>query len=88
MFLHLSVILSTVGGVWGVPPGRHPPGQTPHLPLGTHPLLWADTPRTDTPGQTATAVDGTHPTGMHSCYFYIIKIKGILIFKLSILFLT
>ena len=50
MFLHLSVILFTGGGVclWsrgGVclcpPQGRHPPGQKPLL--GRHPL-WADTP--------------------------------------------
>ena len=73
MFLHLSVILSTVWVVAGRhPPDRqkHPPGQTPparHSPRQT--LSWAHTP----PGRhphpmTATAVDGTHPTGMHSCF--------------------
>ena len=35
MFLHLSVILFTGGGVWQTPPpGRHTPGQT--YPLGRH----------------------------------------------------
>ena len=54
MFLHLSVILSTGGGV-----SQHALGQTPP---------WADTPHradTNTP-PTTTAADGTHPTGMHS----------------------
>ena len=60
MLLHLSVILSTGGGVW----------QTPPLQADT-PL--ATTPRADTPvgrkplPKTSTAVDGTHPTAMHSC---------------------
>ena len=61
MFLHLSVILFTGGGVcipemhWG----RHPPpGQT----ISQHAL--GQTPPSR---QTTTAADGTHPTGMHSC---------------------
>ena len=71
MFLHLSVILSTGGGVSAsVHAGIHtPPWQTPS---------WADTPQADnthTPGQTSprqttpptvTAADATHPTGIHS----------------------
>ena len=64
VFLHLSVILFTGGGVclsacWDTttpreqtpPRTRHPPG--------------ADTPPDQ---QTATVADGTHPIGMHSCY--------------------
>ena len=68
MFLHLSVILSTGGGVcpsacWDTPHGQTPPwADTP----------WANTPRADTPWantpqQMATAADGMHPTGMYSC---------------------
>ena len=57
MFLHVSVILSTGGGVWQ-PPSR----QTPFR---------ADpSPQPDTPPEMATAADGTHPTGIHSCYIY------------------
>ena len=54
MFLHLSVILFTVGAQ---PPGRHYPwADTPR----------ADTlPQAYTP-ETATEADGTHPTGMYS----------------------
>ena len=51
MFLHVSVILFTLGS------GR----QTPP-PADKHPRQ-ADTPSP----WTATAADGTHPTGMHSC---------------------
>ena len=57
MFLHLSVIMFTGGGVseqtpprQTSPPRQTPPGQTPPGP----------------PPETATAADGTHPTGMHS----------------------
>ena len=63
MFLHVSVILFTGGGVWQADTplaGRHPlPGQSPP---------WADTPHRQAPPGMATAVDGVHPTGMHSCY--------------------
>ena len=50
MFLHLSVILFTGGGVypsmqWGRhPPDRHPPRQTTPPPQGRHPRPWANTP--------------------------------------------
>ena len=60
MFLQVSVILSTVGGVclWvqgGTPPGQTCPRQIPHkagtplvrYPLDRH-LPWADTPQADT----------------------------------------
>ena len=73
MFLHLSVILSTGGGlcVWQTPPGQTPP--LADTPLADIPL--ADTHLGQTPTlsrapllpETATAADGTHPTGMHSC---------------------
>ena len=52
MFLHLSVILFTGGGVWQIPSkaDTHPSGQAPPsgqtLPLGRHP------PRQTPPGQT------------------------------------
>ena len=67
MFLHLSVILSTGGGlcVWQTPPGQTPPAG--RHPLGRHPP-WANTHLEQShPPETATAADGTHPTGMHSC---------------------
>ena len=77
MFLHLSVILSTGGGLSApMHAGIHPPNRTPWADtpsLGRHPLPgqtpppWADTPWADTPQQMATAADSTHPTGMHSC---------------------
>ena len=58
MFLPLSAILSTGGGVSApvharihTPPGRHPPAQY---------ML----------GYMATAADGTHPTGIHSCNIF------------------
>ena len=67
MFLHLSVILFTGGGVclsacWDAPPRE----QTPPPP-------WEQIP----PEQTATVADGTHPTGMHSWLFceYLSKIS-------------
>ena len=62
MFLHLSVILFTGGGlplglgVWIPPSPRHTP-----LPLWTRPPL-------DTPLHSQQA-GGTHPTGMHSCWY-------------------
>ena len=46
MFLHVSVILSTGGGVWQTHPlGRQPPQAD--TPIKTPP--WADTPCADTP---------------------------------------
>ena len=61
-------------GQTALPPGRHPPRQTPpsadtscpvhagiHTPLSS--ACW------DTPSLVATEVDGTHPTGMHSWLF-------------------
>ena len=70
LFLHLTVILFTWGGVCL---GRHPPRQTPpsgQKPPGRHPR--ADTRGHSPPGrhppETATAVDGMHPTRMQSCY--------------------
>ena len=74
MFLHLSVILSTGGGLpqcmlgtHTPPPRCRPPGpdtswnQTP--PGTRHPPDQTYPP----PRETAAAADGTHPTGMHSC---------------------
>ena len=58
IFLHLSVILFTVGGgvclsaCWDTHP---PPGPDPPSPGGVHAVRY---------GQQA---GGTHPTGMHSC---------------------
>ena len=66
MFLHLSVILFTRGGVclWIGGRGNHR-GQTPsrQTPMSRHPQ--ADT---NPSPQTANAVDDTHPTGMYSCF--------------------
>ena len=52
MFLHVSVILFTLGSGRQTPPGRHP--SRSDIPPSFHP-------------GTATAADGTHLTGMHSC---------------------
>ena len=63
MFLHVSVILTTGGGVWQAGTSH------PHPRADTRP--WAGTPspgRQTPPPGTATATDGKHPTGMHSCY--------------------
>ena len=83
MFLHLSVILSTGGGPWGVYPSMHWAGVCVCIPARTGqggvyhlwgrqpPTPWADTPHTlgrHPPPPTTTAVDGTHPTGTHSCF--------------------
>ena len=61
MFLHLSVILFTVG--------VHPLGHTlladTPSPLGRHPL-GGRPPQADNPLKTATEEGGTHATGMHS----------------------
>ena len=64
MFLQLSVIMFTGGGVSEQTPPRQtsPPGQT-SPPRQTPP---GRTPPGQTPPETATAADGTHPTGMHS----------------------
>ena len=69
MFLHLSVILFTGGGVypsmqWGRHPlGRHPPRQTPPQ---ADTLAPGQTPPSNTTGY-GQQVGGTHPTGMHTC---------------------
>ena len=73
MFLHLSVILSTGGGVSSrhpqadaslgqTPPCVTPPKQTP--PRQTPPPA-RQTPPPARQTETATAANGTHPTGMH-----------------------
>ena len=67
MFLLLSVILSTVGGVWQAPPlFRHPPpAQTP---LSRHHHTRATTPLgRHLPGQTAPLRDG-HCSGRYASY--------------------
>ena len=77
MFLHVSVILSTVeGGGRQTPPGQLPWADSP----------WADSPRTGRhhppPTGTATAAGGTHPYGMHSC-----RTTDLLYMKMGILIL-
>ena len=83
MFLHLSVILFTGGGVWydtpwADTPGKTPPGQTHppcrhpscRIPPGRHPLATHSSGRHPLgrhPHEMATAADSMHPTGMHSC---------------------
>ena len=58
IFLHLSVILFTEGGVpgqvpqAGTPPGRYTPRGAVHV------------------GRYGQQAGGTHPTGMHSCLPY------------------
>ena len=76
MFLHVSVILSTGGGLHterthspdqaGRPPGRETLRDQGDPPAGRHPPDQADPPgkQTSAYGQRAA---GTHPTGMHSC---------------------
>ena len=69
MFLHVSVILSTGGGVclsayWEPPRTRHPPDQAPPAP-GAH-----------IPPETATVAESTLRTGMHSCLsIYLLKTR-------------
>ena len=80
MFLHLSAILFTGGGVPG-PDQVHPPGR--YTPRQVQPL--AGTLRAGTPPARYTPwqcmlgyghqAGGTHPTGMHSCFIYIILFK-------------
>ena len=81
MFLYLSVILFTGGGVCPSAcldthtPGRHTPEQTSpwaDTPLGRS-SQWANNPPGQTPScpvhagiHMATAADGMHPTGIHS----------------------
>ena len=82
MFLHVSVILSTGGGLPQCMLGYHPPEQTPPPRPGTHPLR-ADTPWTRHPPPSGAdtsppgavharrygqRVGGMHPTGMQSCF--------------------
>ena len=67
VFLHVSVILSTGGGLPQCMLGYHPPG------AGTTPPR-ADTPQEQAPpgavyaGRYGQQAGGTHPTGMHSCF--------------------
>ena len=68
MFLHVSVILSTGGGVclsacWDTTTTTPPPRTG--TPLG------AGTPHSRHHPQMATVADGTHPTAMHSCMQYL-----------------
>ena len=72
LFLHLSVILFTGGGLpqcmLGYPPpwaGTSPWAGTP--PRQVHPLGWYPPP----PPPMVTAVDGMHPTGILSYLIYI-----------------
>ena len=79
MFLHVSVILSTLPlPAQADTPylGKHPRADTPwaDTPLGQIPPLGRHPPGQTSPPVTATAVavtaiatDDTHPTGMHSC---------------------
>ena len=76
IFLHLSVILFTGGGVSEAdPPGRHTPRQVPpsrqarHPPAGTprqvHPP-GRYTPQAGTPAQTTHTPPGSHPLGRYT----------------------
>ena len=71
MFLHLSVILFTGGGLQQCNPGIHTPlprEQTTHLP-----------PCAVHAGRCGQQVGGMHPTGMHSCFvksFYCEKCRS------------
>ena len=64
MFLHVSVILSTGGGV----PGQVHPPEPGNLDTDqVHPPGTRYTPRPVYAGRYGQQAGGTHPTGMHSC---------------------
>ena len=72
MFLHMSVILFTGGGV-SRPIPRRDVGWGGVLPGGvSRPRPWGvcipTCTEADTPQQMATAADDTYTTGMHSCF--------------------
>ena len=80
MFLHLSVILFTVGVSASVHAGIHTPRQQTPPPREADTPPQADTPpRKQTPPQEADTPLGSkhrspcavHATGMYTCYYYV-----------------